>query len=134
MAYNASQDPRDDVRERMYLPELLKGLAITTRHFLRNLFGTRDENANNIVDRNGTSLVTTIQYPEEKIAYPPGYRGLHRLVPREDGKPRCVASRSIRPWATGVGHLPSAGRLHSVLCGRLRRDQAGSFRRSGRRV
>ena len=32
-----------------------------------------------------------MQYPEEKIPYPVGYRGLHRLVPRDDGKPRCVA-------------------------------------------
>ncbi|HEX8698815.1 MAG TPA: NADH-quinone oxidoreductase subunit I [Myxococcaceae bacterium] len=90
MAYKASEDPRSDVRERAYLPELLKGLAITTKHFFRNLFGTRDENTQ-VVDRTGTSLITTVQYPEEKIPYPPGYRGLHRLVPRDDGKPRCVA-------------------------------------------
>ena len=38
MAYKATQDPRTDVRERSYLPELIRGLAITTRHFLRNLF------------------------------------------------------------------------------------------------
>ncbi|MBM7115139.1 NuoI/complex I 23 kDa subunit family protein [Archangium primigenium] len=90
MAYKATQDPRTDVRERAYLPELLRGLAITTRHFWRNLFGTRDTKTP-FEERTGTSLVTTVQYPEEKIPYPPGYRGLHRLVPRDDGKPRCVA-------------------------------------------
>ncbi|MBZ4333758.1 NADH-quinone oxidoreductase subunit I [Corallococcus interemptor] len=90
MAFNASQDPRTDLRERMYIPELLRGLAITTKHFFRNMFGTRDTNPQ-VVDRTGTSLMTTVEYPEEKPIYPEGYRGLHRLVPREDGKPRCVA-------------------------------------------
>ncbi|MGQ0505445.1 MAG: NuoI/complex I 23 kDa subunit family protein [Myxococcaceae bacterium] len=90
MAYNASKNPTDDIRERTYLPELLRGLAVTTKHFLRNLFGDRDANSS-VVDRKGISLVSTVQYPEEKIPYPPGYRGTHRLVPREDGKPRCVA-------------------------------------------
>jgi NADH-quinone oxidoreductase subunit I len=90
MAFNASQDPRTDVRERMYIPELLRGLAITTKHFFRNMFGTRDPNPQ-VVDRTGMSLMTTVEYPEEKPIYPEGYRGLHRLVPRDDGKPRCVA-------------------------------------------
>jgi NADH-quinone oxidoreductase subunit I len=90
MAYQASKDPTEDVRERLFLPELLRGLAVTTRHFLRNLFAPRDPNPI-VVDRKGVNLVSTVQYPEEKIPYPPGYRGLHRLVPREDGKPRCVA-------------------------------------------
>ncbi len=90
MAYDASRDPSQDIRERLFLPELLRGLAVTTRHFLRNLFGQRDSSAS-VLHRSGTSLVTTVQYPEERVPYPPGYRGLHRLVPREDGKPRCVA-------------------------------------------
>src|SRR5512140_692588 len=91
MAYVASpQNPEQDLRERTYLPELIRGLAVTTKHFLRNLFGTRDKNTS-VVDRTGMSLVSTIEYPEEKAPYPPGYRGLHRLVPREDGKARCVA-------------------------------------------
>ena len=90
MAYDASRNPRQDVRERMFVPELLRGLAVTTRHFLRNLFGQRDTNAS-VLNRKGTSLVTTVEYPEERVPYPPGYRGLHRLVPRDDGKPRCVA-------------------------------------------
>lgn len=89
MAYKASQNPTEDIRERIYLPELLRGLAVTTRHFLKNLFKERDTNPN-VVDRGG-NLQSTIQYPEEKAPYPVGYRGLHRLVPREDGKPRCVA-------------------------------------------
>src|SRR5947199_6877232 len=90
MAYKASQDPAENIRERTFLPELIKGLAITTRHFLRNLFGDRDKNPQ-VVDRASSNLVTTVQYPEEKVPYPEGYRGLHRLVPRDDGKPRCVA-------------------------------------------
>ncbi len=90
MAYKATQDPTQDLRERLYFPELLKGLAITTRHFLKNLFGKRDANPD-VLNRAGDSLVTTVEYPEERVAYPEGYRGLHRLVPREDGKPRCVA-------------------------------------------
>jgi NADH-quinone oxidoreductase subunit I len=39
----------------------------------------------------GVNLVSTINYPEERKPYPPSYRGMHRLVPRVDGKPRCVA-------------------------------------------
>ncbi len=80
----------NDIRERSYVPELLRGLSITARHFFRNLFGTRDTNPQ-VLDRKGLSQVSTVSYPEEKVAYPEGYRGLHRLVPREDGKPRCVA-------------------------------------------
>lgn len=79
-----------DIRERAYVPEILKGIALTTKHFLRNLFGERDPNPD-VVERTGLSTITTVNYPEEKVDYPPGYRGLHRLVPREDGKPRCVA-------------------------------------------
>ncbi len=89
-SYNASKNPLEEFRTRSYVPELMKGFAISARHFFRNLFGTRDTNPQ-VLDRKGLSQVTTISYPEEKPIYPEGYRGLHRLVPREDGKPRCVA-------------------------------------------
>jgi len=79
---------RYDFWERLYVPELVKGLAITTRHFLRNLWSEHDENPE-VLER--TSQMVTVKYPEECVPYPEGYRGLHRLVPREDGKPRCVA-------------------------------------------
>lgn len=82
--------PELDLREKLYVREVMRGLAITTRHFFRNLFGKRDVNPE-VIDRKGTSLISTIAYPEETKPHPPGYRGLHRLVPREDGKPRCVA-------------------------------------------
>ena len=39
----------------MYFPELFRGSAVTTRHFLRNLFGTRDTNPAASSDRTGSS-------------------------------------------------------------------------------
>ena len=78
--------------EKLYLREAIKGMAIVARHFWKNLFGFRDPTPE-VLDRKGTgvNLVTTLNYPEEQKAYPPGYRGMHRLVPRVDGRPRCVA-------------------------------------------
>src|SRR5215475_10770183 len=71
MAYKATKNPTTDLRERLYVPELLRGLAITTRHFLRNLFNPVDKNTQ-VVDRKGLNLVSTVSYPEEKSPYPPG--------------------------------------------------------------
>jgi NADH-quinone oxidoreductase subunit I len=66
--------------ERTYVPEIAKGLAVTVGHFLTNL------------SPNPASRETfTEQYPEEQREYPPRYRGLHRLMLREDGQVRCVA-------------------------------------------
>src|SRR5207253_3384120 len=51
------------------------------RHFFQSLFGKERQ-------------IGTVQYPEEKVAYPPRFRGLHRLMRREDGPEgsvRCVA-------------------------------------------
>jgi NADH-quinone oxidoreductase subunit I len=78
--------------EKLFLREAIKGMAIVARHFWRNLLGFRDPTPE-VLDRKGTgvNLVTTINYPEEQKPYPPGYRGMHRLVPRVDGRPRCVA-------------------------------------------
>jgi NADH-quinone oxidoreductase subunit I len=91
MPYKLPHDRPFSPRERLYLPEILRGLGLVTNHFLRNLFFSRDRNTDVLArDRRG-SLNATLQYPEEKQPYPPGYRGLHRLVPRRDGKPRCVA-------------------------------------------
>ena len=80
--------PRLTIAERLYLPEVMRGVAVTTRHFVRNLtlhtlhlFG---------VATNRRAAVTT-QYPEERKVYSDGYRGAHRLTLKPDGAVRCTA-------------------------------------------
>lgn len=63
--------------ERIYLGPIVRGLTVTLRHFLRNLFGHRD--------------VATIQYPEVKRQYSERLRGRHILTTKDDGSLRCVA-------------------------------------------
>ena len=63
--------------ERTFLPAILKGLGVTARHFFRNVFGR--------------TYTATVEYPDEKPAYPERFRGVHRLMHREDGSVRCVA-------------------------------------------
>jgi NADH-quinone oxidoreductase subunit I len=90
MAYNVDNRP-PDLREQMYFPEIIRGIGIAARHFFKNLFWSRDANPDVLARDRRFSQVATVQYPDERIPYPPGYRGLHRLVPREDGRARCVA-------------------------------------------
>ncbi len=66
--------------ERTYVPEIAKGLAVTIGAFFTNLNPRKSE-------RN----TFTVQYPEETRVYPDRYRGLHRLMLRDDGQVRCVA-------------------------------------------
>ncbi len=80
-----------DLREQMYFPEIFRGIGLVARRFFKNLFFSRDANPDILARDRTWNEVATLQYPEERVVYPPGYRGLHRLVPREDGKPRCVA-------------------------------------------
>lgn len=79
-----------DALERSYVREMVRGVRIIGGRWLRNLVSPRDTETE-ILDRRGASEVTTVDYPDEKVVYPPGYRGMHRLTLREDGRPRCVA-------------------------------------------
>ena len=89
--YNVPQsDEVGTAQERAYFPALIKGFGVTAAQFFRNFFLGRDTNVD-VLARKGGNQIQTISYPEEKPVYPPGYRSMHRLVPREDGKPRCVA-------------------------------------------
>ncbi len=71
-----------------YFLEIIRGSLITARHFVVNmvfhilkLFGIKTR-------RKGA---VTIQYPEQKKELAARHRSLHRLMTRDDGKPRCVA-------------------------------------------
>ncbi len=68
--------------ERLYVPMIVKGLAVTSRHFFRNLRGF-------VTGRNRTDFV--VQYPEERLEYPASFRGMPVLVQLDNGQPRCVA-------------------------------------------
>ena len=63
--------------QRLYLPEILGGMAVTFRHFLRNIVRIRN--------------LPTILYPEQKRNYSGRFRGKHILKTREDGTLKCVA-------------------------------------------
>ena len=68
--------------ERAYLPEIVRGLAITTGIFLRNMLKW-------VTGRKGA---LTTYYPEEKRAdYAERNRGKHILTQRPDGTPQCIA-------------------------------------------
>lgn len=72
--------------EKIYIPEIVKGLALTMRNMLRPKY--------------------TMQYPEEKFIPPASYRGRPVLVMEENGEERCVAcglcSRVCPPLAIEV--------------------------------
>lgn len=81
-----------------YLAATGAGLAITIKHFAKNLFGKRRP-ADKIASGEPVAPrgllpyndIETILYPEEKVVYPERFRGLHRLMQRDDGQVRCVA-------------------------------------------
>ncbi len=57
--------------ERIYLPNIFKGMAITFSHIFKKQ--------------------PTIQYPEQKREFSPVFRGLHVLNRDEEGRERCTA-------------------------------------------
>jgi len=63
--------------QRLYLPEIVKGMVVTLRHLVRNLSHPR--------------RMPTILYPERKRDYSDRFRGKHILKTRQDGTLKCVA-------------------------------------------
>ena len=75
-----SQDERKirfSFLERIYLFEIVRGLTITCKHLVKNLFNRKQ--------------MIIIEYPDERREYSPRFRGKHRLKKREDGTVKCVA-------------------------------------------
>jgi NADH-quinone oxidoreductase subunit I len=68
--------------ERLYVPAIVKGLVVTSRHFFRNLRGF-------VTGKNRTDFV--VQYPEELVDFPDSFRGMPVLVQLDNGQPKCVA-------------------------------------------
>ncbi len=60
--------------DRLYIPQILRGLFITLKHLL-------------------SFKQITVQYPEEIKELPPRYRGLHILPGDDEGEIRCVACK-----------------------------------------
>ena len=69
--------PKLSFWEKIYIVEVLKGMAVTLGHFWKNLFGQ--------------SAMPTVQFPEEPKLLPVRHRSRHRLTVRENGDPKCVA-------------------------------------------
>ena len=67
--------------ERLYIPMIVKGLVVTSRHFFSNLRGF-------VTGKNRTDFV--VQYPEERVDYPDAFRGMPVLVQLDNGQPRCM--------------------------------------------
>jgi NADH-quinone oxidoreductase subunit I len=97
--------PRKKLRwwERLYLPAILNGFKVTRRHFFQKK--------------------VTLQYPEEKWAVPPGYRGAPYLVKDQFGRTKCVSCqlceficppKAIRIVPPGPEDNPSLGNVEKA--------------------
>ena len=75
--------------ERSYLPEILRGMSITLKHFFTNLAALAREFA--LAGGRKERTIATIYYPEEQPVVPAAYRGRPVLVQGADGLEKCVA-------------------------------------------
>jgi NADH-quinone oxidoreductase subunit I len=69
--------PEPSIWTRLYVLEVVRGLGVTLRHMLVNIFDQK--------------RMPTLQFPELQRTLPPRFRGRHRLMKKADGTPRCVA-------------------------------------------
>src|SRR5947208_13717151 len=89
--------------ERLYLPTIMAGMAITLRHFKDMLLGRTK---------------VTMQYPEEKWdpQLPEHYRGAPALVKDETGRIRCVACQLCEFICPPLAIKLEPGQISSKEC------------------
>ena len=80
-----------DLSVQSYIPEVVRGVGVSMKHFFINLRDMLQQNRPDPVTERLDPGISTISYPEQKRPYPDRFRGLHRLTTRADGSPRCVA-------------------------------------------
>lgn len=80
--------PEMNLWQKMYFPEVFRGVWITSKHFWKNMF-FHTMHALGLFK--AIRAAVTIMYPEEKRRISPRSRTRHRLTQRQDGSPRCVA-------------------------------------------
>ena len=106
MAYVVPR-PKLTLAEKLYLPAIVAGLAITLKHFKKALFGKGN---------------VTMQYPEQKwdASLPEHYRGAPTLVKDEHDRERCVACQLCEficpPRAIRIkpGEIPATSKFAKV--------------------
>ncbi len=106
MAYTVAR-PKLTFLEKIYLPSIAAGLAITFKHMVNTITGRKK---------------VTMQYPEEKwdAHLPEHYRGAPTLVKDEHGRERCVACQLCEficpPRAIRIkpGEIPKESRWAKV--------------------
>ena len=87
MAYFVDRTDKMTWWERSYLPAIIKGMYITSRHFFINLFGFVPFFLGQKKERE----IFTLYYPEEMAPIPVAYRGRPVLAINENNLPNCVA-------------------------------------------
>lgn len=74
--------------ERMYFPEVFRGLMFTGFRMWRNL---AVHTMHQLGWRKDLQASVTVQYPDERAPYPDTYRGRHRLTLKDDSSVQCTA-------------------------------------------
>lgn len=89
MSYIPIKRPKFSLLDKIYVVELVKGLAITFRHLALSLLGK----SRGKKDFNGKGVGVCMPFPEQRWddRLPEYYRGAPTLVRGEDGRERCVS-------------------------------------------